>query len=98
MLRMPALPAAGLHPAIGGARQSRLREHLRETVSSHSPRSSALSPSEHLAGIGPQGVERVLRAAVAFLGAVAKPDQPLAGVAQMIGGLMPRGGGDAGQC
>ena len=42
-------------------------------------------------------VNGVLDAAVALLGAVAEPDQPVAGMAQMVGGLVLRGGGDAGE-
>ena len=52
---------------------------------------------EHLAGIGPEAVERGLGAGVAFVGAVAEADQPGVGVAAVIGGLGEGFGGDGGE-
>ena len=45
---------------------------------------------EHLAGEGPEIVDRVLRAAVAFLGAVAEPNDPFRGMADVIGAFLFR--------
>ena len=60
------------------------------------PRSLS-STGEHLAGKGPEIVDRGLRAGVAFLGAVAEPDHPFRGMPQMIGGFLLGFGGDRGK-
>ena len=65
-------------------------------VSVHSARRVGVG-FEHLAGIGPEAVERGLGAGVAFVGAVAEADQPGVGVAAVIGGLGEGFGGDGGE-
>ena len=50
----------------------------------------AVVDREHLAGIGPEIVDRGLRAAMAFLGAVAEPHHPFRRMPDMIGAFLFR--------
>src|SRR6266567_9279380 len=52
---------------------------------------------EHLSGVRPQMLERLLRAAMALFGPVAQPNGPLARVAHVIGELLRALGGDGRQ-
>ena len=51
-------------------------------------RALAVVDLEHLAGKGPEIVDRGLRAGVAFRGAVAEPDDPFRRMPQMIGAFL----------
>ena len=51
-------------------------------------RAFAVVDLEHLAGKGPEIVDRGLRAAMALLGAVAEPDDPFRRMPQMIGAFL----------
>src|SRR6266480_2586643 len=70
-----ALPAWTDKGAIG--RDARLDQRLLDLVG-----------LEHLSGVRPQLVERLLRATMALLGAVAEPNGPFAGVPHVIGELL----------
>ncbi len=93
--------AAGLHPITGGKLQVRLGENRDERALPSRADAGAIDGDagfdqrpldvvglEQLSRVRPQIVERLLRAAMALLGAVAKPDGPLAGVANVIGELL----------
>src|SRR5712692_6020304 len=107
MLGVPAAASAALHPPRCRARQRRLGEHASDAALPFGLEQcrvdgEALSDQrlldgvalEHLAGIGPELVERGLGAAMALRRAVAEADQPFAGMAQVIGGLLLGLGGD----
>src|SRR5690349_5282080 len=91
MLGMVSLPSALLHPAIGGPRQRRAHKESAGGPLPFWPEPRGINRDaigdqhfrfdldrKHLAGIGPELVHRILRAAVAFLRAVAEPDEPFA--------------------
>ena len=95
MLAVPAAAAALLHPVILGQDKRRLAhdtgyrlEPLRaqrrgiDRDAGVDQAALAVVDGEHLAGESPELVDRCLRAAVAFLGAVAEPDDPFRGMAQ----------------
>src|SRR6266700_1190751 len=89
--------AAGLHPITGGKLQVRLGENRDERALPSRADAGAIDGDaglDQLARVRPQIVERLLGAAMALLGAVAKPDGPLAGVANVIGELLCALGGD----
>jgi len=89
MLAVPAAAAALLHPVAAGLNQRRLLQHAgysckplgsqRRGIDGDAvfdQAALAVVDVEHLAGIGPEIVDRGLRAAMAFLGAVAEPHHP----------------------
>src|SRR5229473_1163595 len=99
--------AAGLHPITGGKLQVRLGENRDERALPSRADAGAIDGDagfdqrpldvvglEHLSRVRPQIIERLLGAAMALLGAVAQPDGPLAGVANVIGELLRALGGD----
>ena len=95
--------AAALHPVIVGQNQRRLvddagnrlqplrtqRRRVDGDAGVDQP-AFAVVDREHLAGERPEIVGRGLRAAMAFVGAVAEPDDPFGGVPDMIGALLLR--------
>src|SRR3979409_416429 len=105
MFAVPAVAAALLHPVTFGQRQCRFvddagyrlepwRAQLcgvdRDTFIDQA--ALAVVAAKHLAGIGPEIVDRGLRAAMAFLGAVAEPNYPFRRMPQMIRTLLFRFG------
>src|SRR5581483_11590668 len=107
MLGVPTVAPATLHPASRGLGQRRFGEDAVDTAlptgaerrriggdALRDQRLVARVALDHLAGVGPEIVERRLGAAVALRGTVAQADQPFAGVAQVIGRLLLGLGGD----
>src|SRR5690242_3178648 len=101
MLAVPAAPAALLHPVVLRQTQRGLADDTRDgrqpfmlQIGSidHGPPvdqpALAVVDKKHLAGEGPEIVDRRLRPCVTFPGAVAEPDHPLGGMPQMIGALL----------
>ena len=82
VLGVPAGPAATLHPAILRLLQRCPVQHRRHCAQPD------LTGFGQFAGEWPQRINRVLRAAMQFRGAVAKPDQPLGRVPHMIRGFL----------
>ena len=89
-----ASSAAGLHPAIGGARQrgprqdcvdSRIPRRVQPRRIRDDARVDVVAADKQFTGIGPKIVQRCLGAAVAFPGAIAQADQPFRRMPQMIG-------------
>ena len=99
----PTRPPDCIQPSAG--RVSVARAKTASTVASQAgatrpgrgprrPRPTPGRPGRKLAGVGPQRVHRVLRAAVQLRRAVAQADQPLGGVALVVVGFLLRLGGD----
>src|SRR5690349_7144280 len=103
MFAVPAAAAAPLHPVVLWQNQRRLVHHVGYRLEPWRAQARgidrdagidqpalAVTGLEHLAGEGPEQVDRVLRAAVAFLGAVAETHDPLRGMAEVIGAFLFR--------
>src|SRR5258708_14108818 len=103
MFAVPAVATALLHPVIFGQSQRRFAydvgnrlEPLRMQAlgidgdARVDQRALAVVDVKHLAGIGPEIVDRSLRAALAFLGAVAEPANPFRGVPEMLDAFLLR--------
>src|SRR5262245_22140406 len=101
MLAMPSRAAAGMHPFAGRKLQIGLGEDRVERAPPLRADAGAIDCDprideraldvvalEHLAGVGPQLLERVLRTTMALLRAVAEPDGPFARVAHVVGELL----------
>src|SRR5262249_52771677 len=110
VLAVAATAAPGLHPGGGGRLQGRLVEHASDglrpgvvkarridgdTLVDQAPLGAVRL--EQLARERPQALHRGLGARPAVIGAVAEADYPFAGMAQMIGALLLRLGGDGGK-
>src|SRR5215475_181475 len=100
MLAVTADAAALLHPVVLGKRQRRLCDNTSDGLeplrlqagridrdTRVDQRAFGVVHREHLAGEGPEIVDRSLRAGMALFRAVTKADDPLGGMAQMIGAL-----------
>src|SRR3954452_12560720 len=93
MFAVPAATAALLHPFALRQRQRRLAHHLRNRLEPLRTQrrgidrdpgvdqaAFAVVDCEHLAGIGPEIVDRDLRAAVTFFCTVAEANDPFRGM------------------
>src|SRR5204863_6632755 len=107
MLAVPAAAAALLHPVAFRQRQRRLAHNARNYLEPLRTQAGGINGGpgidqgalagidpKHLAGKGPEIVNRALRAAVAFLSAVAEPDDPFRRMPQMIGTFLFGFGGN----
>src|SRR3979409_688518 len=101
MLAVLAAVAALLHPRVIGQSQCRFADDIRSRAepsrmqrrginrnAGTDQRAFAVVDVKHLAGKRPEIVDRILRAGVALLGAVAEPDDPFRRMPQMIGAFL----------
>src|ERR1700687_6459325 len=100
MLAVPAAAAALLHPVAFRQNKRRFAHNIRNRLepwrmqdrgidgdAALVQNALAVVDRKHLAGKSPQIIDRGLRTAMAFLGAVAEPHDPLRRMPQMIGAL-----------
>ena len=103
MLAVPAAAAALLHPVVlrqgkrsladdAGDRLQPLRPQRRGIDRDAGIDQAALAVinGKHLAGEGPEFIDRRLRAGVTFLGAIAEADDPLGSVPDVISAFLFR--------
>src|SRR4051812_43655790 len=108
MLAVPAHAAALLHPVVLRQLEHCFADHIRECRQPAAPQGPwvygdtgmdqgalAVVDGKHLAGERPEMIDRSLRAGMALVGAVAQPDDPLRGMAEVIGALLLRLGGNS---
>ena len=96
MLAMPSAASAALHPGTGRYAQGGPQKHAAHrsvpgVTDGRRVDQRAIQVRvglEQLAGVRPQRIDGVLRARVAFGGAVTQPDHPFGGVADMVCALL----------
>src|SRR6476661_8830873 len=101
MLRVTTQAAALLHPVVLRQRQCRLLDHARYRRQPSRPQRSrvdgraivdqaalGLINRKHLAGEGPEMIDRGLRAGMTLLGAITEPDDPFRAMPHMIGAFL----------
>src|SRR4051812_48091847 len=101
MLRVPAFAAALLHPVVLRQRQCRLLHDARYARQPPRPQRSridgravvdqaplGLIDRKHLAGEGPEMIDRALGTDTTVLGAVTEPDDPFRAMPHMIGAFL----------
>lgn len=109
MLRMDAALATLVHMAIGRLFQRRLRKRFGDQriplglqalrLRCHTGRAKRLVggfADEHFAGVGPQVVERLLHAGLAFRRSIAEADHQIAAAFEVVGHFLRRLLGDLG--